>query len=144
MIIEGSYEFTAPRDKLWTFIVNPETMGRCLPDLKSIDIESESKLTAIIGVGVGPIRADFKFKVEIAEKQPTSHVRLKAIGSGSGGSINLDTAIELRETAGGSSITYKSDVKIGGIIASLGQRVMEDTVDKTMAGVFECVKNQLG
>lgn len=144
MIIEGNYEFATPLEKLWAFIVNPETMGRCLPDLKSLDVENENKFTAIISVGVGPIRADFKFKIEILEKQPTSHARLRAVGSGSGGSINLDTAIELREITEGSAISYKSDVKVGGMMAGLGQRVMKDTADKTVAGVFDCVKKQLG
>jgi carbon monoxide dehydrogenase subunit G len=144
MIIEGTYEFTAPREKLWEFITNPTTMGRCLPDLKSLDVENENKFTAIIRVGVGPIRADFKFRIEIVDKQPISHVRLKAVGSGSGGSINLETAIELREIPGGSAIAYKSDVKVGGMMAGLGQRMMKATADKTVAGVFECVKMQLG
>lgn len=144
MIIEGTYEFTAPRGKLWEFIVNPATMGRCLPDLKSLDVENEDKSSAIIRVGVGPIKSDFKFRIEIVEKQPISHVRLKAVGSGSGGSINLDTKIELRDTIGGSAVSYKSDVKVGGMIAGLGQRLINDTAMKTVAAVFECVKKQVG
>jgi len=144
MIVEGTYEFTTPREKLWEFITNPAAMGRCLPDLKSLDVENETTSTAIIRVGVGPIRADFKFRIEIVDKQPISHVRLKAVGSGSAGSINLDTTVELNEIPGGSAISYKSDVKVGGMMAGLGQRMMKDTADKTVAGVFECVKRQLG
>jgi carbon monoxide dehydrogenase subunit G len=144
MIIEGSREFTAPRERLWEFIVNPAAIGRCLPDLKSLDIETENKSSAVIRVGVGPIRSDFKFKIEIVEKQPISRVRLKAVGNGSGGSINLDTEIELRETTSGSAISYKSDVKVGGMMAGLGQRLIDDTAEKTMAAVFECIKKQVG
>ena len=143
MIIEGTYEFTTPREKLWEFITNPATIGRCLPDLKSLEVENENQSSAIVRVGVGPIRADFKFRIEIVDKQPMTHVRLKAVGSGSSGSVNLDTAIELKEIPGGSAISYKSEVKVGGVMAGLGQRMMKDTADKTVAGIFECVKTQL-
>jgi hypothetical protein len=143
MILEGKYELKTSRENLWEFIIDPAKIGKCLPDLKSLEVESEDKFVAVTRVGVGPIRADFKFRIEIVGKEPPSRVRLKAVGSGSGRSINLDIAIEIKEISSGSELSYKSDVKVAGMMTGLGQRLIKDTADKTVAGVFECVKKQV-
>jgi carbon monoxide dehydrogenase subunit G len=142
MILEGTYEFMTPREKLWEFIIDPAKISKCLPDLKNLHIESADKFVAIIRVGVGPIRTDFKFRIEIVGKEPLNHVMLRAVGSGSGSSITLDTAIDLKQIPDGSQLFYRSDVKVAGMMASLGQRVIKETADKTISGIFECIKNQ--
>jgi carbon monoxide dehydrogenase subunit G len=142
MILEGTYEFMTPREKLWEFIIDPAKIGKCLPDLKTLQVESPDKFMAVIRVGVGSIRSDFKFRIELLGKEPVSHVRLKAVGSGSGSNITLDTTIDLKEIPDGSQLAYRSDVKVAGIMASLGQRLIKETADKTISGIFECIKNQ--
>ena len=142
MILEGKYEFGTPREKLWEFIIDPAKIGKCLPDLKTLQVEGADKFVAVIRVGVGLIRSDFKFRIELLGKEPVSHVRLRAVGSGSGSSIILDTTIDLKETPDGSQLAYRSDVKVAGLMASLGQRVIRETADKTISGIFECIRNQ--
>jgi len=143
MIFEGRYELKTPREKLWEFINDPAKIGKCLPDIKSLNVESADKFLATIPVGVGFIKADFKFKIEIIDKQPINSVRVKAVGAGSGSSITIDTKIKLNEISGGTELTYTSETKVGGMIASLGQRLIRDTADKIIAGVFTCVKQQV-
>jgi uncharacterized protein len=143
MILEGKYLLKTPREKLWEFIIDPAKIGKCLPDLKNLSIESEDKFGAVISVGIGFIRADFRFKIEIVGKQPPSQVHLKAIGTGSGSNINMDLAIELKETPEGSELDYSADVKVAGTMASLGQLVIKDTAEKTVIGIFDCIRNQM-
>ncbi len=144
MIFEGKYEFGTSRQKLWDFLSNPTSMAKCLPDVKSFEVQGEDKFVAVVRVGVGFIKSDFKFKAEIAEKEPINHVRFKAAGSGSGSSIALDMKIELGDAPSGSQLSYSADVKVGGVIAGLAQRVMKDSADKILAGVFACIKQQVG
>jgi len=143
MIFEGRHQLNTPREKLWEFIIDPAKIGKCLPDLKSLNIESSDKFLATIPVGVGFIKADFKFKIEITDKQPISKVSVKAVGAGSGSSITIDTTIELNEIPDGTELKYTSEAKVGGMMASLGQRLIRDTADKIIAGVFACVKEQI-
>jgi carbon monoxide dehydrogenase subunit G len=143
MLLDGKYELEAPRQKVWEFIIEPSKIGKCLPDLKSLEVESEDKFLALIRVGVGPIKSDFKFRMEILEKEPASRLRLKAVGTGSGGNIIVDTTIELGEIPTGTELSYRSDVNVGGMMASLGQRLISDTAEKIVAGIFECIKKQM-
>jgi len=144
MILEGKYDFAASQRDLWDFLIDPARIAKCLPDLKSFEVEGEDKFVAIVRVGVGFIKSDFKFKAEIAGKEPIKRLTLKAAGSGSGSNISLDMNIELREISGGTQLSYSSDVKVGGIIASLAQRVIKDSAEKNLAGVFGCIKEQVG
>ena len=143
MNFEGSYELKVPREAVWDFIIDPNKIGKCLPDMKNLEVEGEDKFTAVIRVGIGFIKGDFKFRLAIAEKNPPSHARLTGRGAGSGSSIDMDTAIELAEVPGGTKLTYKADVKVGGVMAGLGQRMMAGATEKTVNDVFDCVKRQL-
>ena len=143
MNFEGTYEVKAPRDKVWEFIIDPNKIGKCLPDLKHLEVEGQDKFKAIVRVGIGFMKGDFIFQLAIVEKTPPSHARLTGTGSGSGSKVDLDTSIDLIEIDGGTKLVYKTDLKIGGVMSGLGQRVIGGTTEKTVNDVFAYVKKQL-
>jgi len=143
MISEGVYDIKASKETLWNFITDPTKLSHCLPDLKSLEIESEDKFKAVIRVGVGFIKSDFKFRLEILERKPTDRVRLVATGAGSGSNVTIDTVIELAEIPEGVRLTYKANILLGGIMASLGQRVLQEAADKIVASIFERIRTEL-
>ena len=108
-----------------------------------MQVEGEDRFVAVVRVGVGLIRTDFRLRIETVEKTPISSVKLKAVGAGSGSSVVIDTVIELKEIPDGTELFYSSDVKIGGMMVGLGQRVFKDAAEKTVAGIFECIKQQV-
>jgi len=140
---EGTYQIRAPREKVWDFVIDPNKIGKCLPDLKSLEVAPDNSFTAIARVGVGFMKGDFKFQLAIVEQTPPSHARLKGVGTGVGSSVNMDTSMDLLEAEGSTKLTYKADVQIGGTLASVGQRVIGSTEEKTIADVFACVKKTL-
>jgi carbon monoxide dehydrogenase subunit G len=143
MNFEGTYDVKAPREKVWAFVIDPNKIGRCMPDLKNLEVVEEDRFNAIVRVGIGFIKGDFKFRLEIAEKQPPSHAHLKGTGSGSSSSVDMDTTIDLTEIPGGTRLAYKADVKVGGMMAGLGQRMMGGATEKTLNDVFACVRREL-
>jgi len=143
MIFEGSYQVKAAREKVWDFIIDPNKMGKCFPDLKNLQVQDENKFTAIVRVGLGFMKGDFKFQITALDQKPPTHARLKGTGVGVGSNVAMDTSIDLGQVEGGTMLTYKANVQIGGTLASVGQRVIGSTVEKTIAEVFACVGRQL-
>ena len=143
MNFEGIFEVKAPRDKVWDFVIDPNKIGKCLPDLKSLQVEADNRFTAIARVGIGFMKGDFRFQLAIVEQTPPSHARLKGTGTGVGSSMNMDTSIDLADSDTGTKLIYKADVQIGGTLASVGQRVVGGTIEKTISDVFTCVKKQV-
>jgi hypothetical protein len=143
MISEGGCDIQASKETVWNFITDPTKLSHCLPDVKSLEMESEDEFKAVIRVGVGFIKSDFKFRLQIIEKKPTDRVRLVATGSGSGSNVKIDTVIQLAEMPEAIRLSYKATILPGGIMASLGQRVLQDAADKMVADIFECIRAQV-
>jgi carbon monoxide dehydrogenase subunit G len=143
MNLEGTYHIKAPREKVFGFITEPNKISRCLPDLKSLQMEGEDRFVALVRVGVGFIKGDFKFRMAVVEKQPPARVRLQGNGSGAGSSVDLDSVIELREVQDATELAYKAEVKLSGVIVGLAQRVIGSATEKTVNSLFECLKKEL-
>ena len=133
----------APLEKVWQFVTDPTRFSKCIPDLKTLEVGADNTFTAVARVGIGFMKGEFKFRLVIVEQNPPSHARLKGTGSGAGSSVIMDTSIDLAEAEGGTALTYRAEVQIGGTLASVGQRVIGGAVEKTLAQVFDCVKKQL-
>jgi carbon monoxide dehydrogenase subunit G len=56
-------------------------------------------------------------------------------GSGSPGFVRGETVITLTEISGGTRVSYTADLQVGGLIASVGQRMLGG-VSKMMADKF--------
>lgn len=143
MNFEGTYQIKAPQEKVWNFVIDPNRIGKCLPDLKSLETVGEDQFGAVVRVGIGFIKGDFGFRLAIVDKEAPKRARLKGAGSGSGSSIDLDTIIELTEMPDGTKLTYKADVNVGGLLAGLGQRMMSAAAEKIVGEVFECIRTEL-
>ena len=44
---------------------------------------------------------------------------------------------------GGTKMAWKADAKVGGLVASVGQRLLEGTAQKIVKNLFECFRAQL-
>ena len=97
---EGTFTTKAPIEKVFAFLLNPNEISKCLPDLQSVDVKTEDKFDAVVKVGVGPIKGNFMFHLTVAEKEAPKHARLKAQGSGSGSSMDLDSTMDLEAANG--------------------------------------------
>jgi carbon monoxide dehydrogenase subunit G len=86
-------------------------------------------------VGVASVKGTYKGKVAIKDKQAPSHYVLSGQGSGGPGFMQGDVAIDLEERDGQTLLKYSTDAKIGGLIASIGQRMMSG-VAKMMVDQF--------
>src|SRR5436189_6127864 len=61
----GEEQITASRDKVWSFVTDPEKVGRCFPDVVDVAVQDPTHFDAVVHVGVGPVRGKFKLKVEL-------------------------------------------------------------------------------
>lgn len=125
MKIEGSYEFDAPRERVWKVLLDPQIMAQCLPGCESMEEVGPDQYEANVKVGIAAVKGSYKAKVRIAERQEPSHYVLSGEGSGGPGFMQGDLAIDLEENdRGGTTLKYSTDAKIGGLIAGVGQRML--------------------
>jgi uncharacterized protein len=133
--IEGSYTFDAPRQRVWEVLLDPKVMAQCMPGCESMNEVAPDQFEAVMKVGVASVKGTYKGKVSIKDKQPPSHYVLSGQGSGGPGFMQGDVAIDLEEADGKTVLKYSTDAKIGGLIASVGQRMLNG-VTKMMVDQF--------
>lgn len=135
MKIEGHYKFNAPRQRIWDLLLDPKIMAQCIPGCDAMNEVAPDRYETVMKVGVASVKGTYKGKVTIKDKQPPAHYVLSGEGSGGPGFMQGDVVIDLEETDGQTTLQYSTEPKIGGLIASVGQRMLSG-VAKMMADQF--------
>ncbi len=143
MHFEGEFSVKAPRKAVFDFLLDPKRISACMPDLQSLEVKSPDDFTAVIKAGVSFIKGDFKMHFTTAEKQPPQHAKLLARGSGMGSTIDLEATMDLAEADGKTKMRWTAEAKVGGRIASVGQRLLSGQAEKTIRQLFGCLQGQL-
>ena len=142
MKIEGSSDIPAPHDRVWAAFLDPDTLAKALPGCEKLDAAGEGEYKAVMKVGVGPIKGTFDGKVRLYDLEPPHRYRMALEGTGSPGFVRGDAAMELTEVDGGTRVTYNADVQVGGLIASVGQRMLGG-VSRMMLDQFFARMNEI-
>src|SRR5213593_2426815 len=135
MKLEGSYDVKAPRQKVWTAFLDPETLRQAIPGCEKLELIGPDEYKATLKIGVAAVKGTFEGKVRLLDKKPPESYRLAAKGSGGPGFERADTVITLTDIEGGTRVAYSADVQVGGLIAGVGQRMLGG-VSKMMADQF--------
>src|SRR5512145_1874165 len=135
MKLEGSYEIKAPRQKVWSAFLDPETLRKAIPGCEKLELTGPDEYKATLKIGVAAVKGTFEGKVRLSDKKPPESYRLSAEGSGGPGFVRSDTVITLSDIDGGTRVSYSADVQVGGLIAGVGQRTLGG-VSKMMADQF--------
>lgn len=128
MMIEGGFALKAPIEKLFDFLLNPETIMTCLPGAESVKLLDETTYECVVKQKVGPISAKLKFVNRLTKVERPTHIEIEGEGEDVTklGHFRQKTLVDLREVSPGQvEITYKSDVSIVGKLAMFGDRVMK-------------------
>jgi uncharacterized protein len=135
MKLEGSYEVKAPREKVWSAFLDPETLRKAIPGCEKLEMIGPDEYKATLKIGVAAVKGTFEGKVRLSDKKPSDSYRLAAEGTGGPGFVRADTLISLADIDGGTRVSYTADVQVGGLIAGVGQRMLGG-VSKMMADQF--------
>jgi carbon monoxide dehydrogenase subunit G len=128
MIIEGGFALKAPIEKLFDFLLKPETIMTCLPGAESVKLLDETTYECVVKQKVGPISAKLKFINRLIKIERPTHIEIEGEGEDVTklGHFKQKTLVDLREVSPGQvEITYKSDVSIVGKLAMFGDRIMK-------------------
>jgi carbon monoxide dehydrogenase subunit G len=136
MKLEGSYVVPAPRQTVWDAFLDPAYLKQAIPGCEKLEAIGPDEYKATMKIGVGGVKGTFEGKVKLVEKKPPESYTMAVDGSGGPGFIRGGTLITLTDAEGGGTrVAYSADVQIGGLIASVGQRMLGG-VAKMMADKF--------
>ena len=143
MKIEGSVKVPAPRDIVWKHLMNPEVLARSMPGCEKLEPNPDGSFHAEMKVGIAAVKGSYRWRVEILEPLPPERLRMKVEGQGTGGFLKGEGSLALSEEGGVTIIYYSGDAQVGGVIASVGQRLVLGAAKQIVNQFFEAFAEQV-
>ena len=140
MKLSGSYQIAAPPEVVWRALTEPESLKGCIPGCQRLDDVGGGNYEAAISAAMGPVRGNFSAKVAMLDQQPYQSYRLSVSASGSPGFVNGEALVTLSDAGNGATtVTVDGDGQAGGLIARVGQRMMENVSRNMLDRFFNCL-----
>jgi len=141
MEFKGRYCIPASPQAVWDALHDEAVLARAIPGCERVQKVSDTEFKASATVKIGPVKARFEGRVQLAPRTPEagfSHA-LTLKGEGQGGAAGFargQSEVRLAPDADGTTtLEYDAKAIVGGRLAQLGQRLI-DGAAKSLADEF--------
>ena len=131
-----------PREKVWESLLNPQVLARALPGCEKLEPNPDGSFAAEMRVGIAAVKGAYRGRVEVLDAVPPEHFRMKVEGQGTGGFLRGEGTLTLVAEGAGTLVQYSGDAQVGGVIASVGQRLLLAAAKQIVAQFFEAFARQ--
>jgi len=143
MDMNGTETINASVEQVWKGLNDPEILKECIPGCESLEKLSDTEMTAVVVLKIGPVKARFEGAVELSNLNPPYSYTIA--GEGKGGLMGFAKGgadVSLAEQPDGTTLlSYTVRADVGGKIAQLGSRLIDSTAKK-LAGQFFSTFNE--
>ena len=143
MKLEGAYTIHAPREIVWKQLLNPHVLARAIPGCEKLEPNPDGSYNAELKMGIAMVRGTYRGRVEILDKVPPEHFRMKVEGQGSGGFLKGEGTLSLAESGNETLISYTGEAQVGGLFASIGQRMILSAARQVVEQFFQAFEKQV-
>ena len=142
MELTGDHTFAAPRERVWQFLLDPETLRQCLPGCERLEAVGPDEYEATMKLGVAAIRGTYTGRVKISDKQEPERYRMLVEGKGGAGQVSGEGLLELFDEGGQTRVHYTGTANVRGTLARVGARVMQPAAKMVVGQFFTCLANK--
>ena len=143
MEIRSTYKFPAPPADVWTLLMDPEAIKSCLPGCRELRPVGGDQYHAEMAIGVGAVSGAFSATVTLSDQKPPESYRLTVDATGRPGFARGSATIVLKPTADGTEVEVVATAEVGGLIARVGQRLIDGVAKMSMDGFFSCIAKRV-
>ena len=143
MKLSGSYEFDATPEKVWQTLTDPTSLSACIPGCEKLEAVGDDEYKATVTISMGPIRSKFDATVKMLDQKPYESYRLIIEGNGPSGFVRGESQVTLSGDNRKTTVNVESDSSSGGLLARVGQRMMESFAKSMMDRFFTCMQQSV-
>lgn len=126
MQFTGRYVVPAPPEAVWDALNDPDILKISIPGCETLERTEAGHFSGSVKIGIGPVNATFKGRVEFTEAEPPRRCVLKGDGQGGvAGFAKGEAEVLLSPENGGTALSYTAKATIGGRLAQVGQRLID-------------------
>jgi carbon monoxide dehydrogenase subunit G len=131
MKVQESFVVAEPPEKLWEFFEQVDQVAACVPGVDTVEAVDDDNLKVRVTQAVGPMRATFDLRMRITERREGELIQFQAVGRavrGAAGNVRTTNTVRLAPTDGGTRVELEGDLAMGGVLGSVGQKVIAKQV----------------
>ncbi|MEM7356220.1 MAG: carbon monoxide dehydrogenase subunit G [Acidobacteriota bacterium] len=143
MKIEGQHTFEAPRELVWKTVLDPTVLAAVLPGCEDFQEVGDNEFTGTLKIKVGPVQGKFKGNVQLSDLQEPESYQMRIKGKGAPGFVDGQGQLRLEDAGSSTVLHYSVDAKVGGRIASVGQRLLDSSSKVITRQALEGLEQQV-
>ena len=143
MEITDTHNFAATPEDVWAVLMDPAAIQACLRGCRELRPIGDNRYHADISIGVGAVSGTFSATVTLSDQSPPNSYRISVDATGKPGFARGSADVLLKRVASGTEVEVNASAEVGGLIARVGQRLIEGVARMTVAGFFSCLAARL-
>ena len=143
MKVQGTASLPAPRQQVWDLLNDPQRLAKLLPGAERLEPDGPDRYKVAMKFGIAAFSGKFQGAVELAEKKPPESLKMRVDGRGAPGFLKGEGTLSLRDKNSVTEVHYEGEAQVGGVIASVGQRMIEVASKKIIQQFFEAAAAEL-
>ena len=127
MHFEETFTVPRPADAVWGFFAEPERLALCVPGVESVAPLEDGRSKVRMTQKVGYLSATFDLKMHVSGREEGRMLEVTSIGRsvrGAVGELRSTNRVTLTPHAEGTRIDLTAEIGVGGMLGSVGQKVM--------------------
>jgi carbon monoxide dehydrogenase subunit G len=131
------------REQVWELFNDPERLAELLPGCERLEPDGKHRYKVAIKFALAAFTGAYVGLVELSEQKPPKSMHMRVEGKGAPGFMKGEGALELVEKGGRTEVRYNGEAQVGGLIAAVGQRMIEAAAKKILQQFFQSATAQL-
>jgi len=143
--VEGTALLPASREQVWKSLTSPQFLAKCLPGAQELKPDGHGRYKVGLKMGIAAFSGKFEGAVQLADEKAPESFKMSVEGRGAPGFMKGAGTITLREDAktNQTEVQYSGEAQVGGVIASVGNRMIEAATKKIIQQFFDAAAAQL-
>lgn len=143
MKLTATYTLPSARDKVFAALTDPGVIQKCIDGCEKMIKTGEDSYDAHLKIGVAGMKGSYVGKVQLKDKKPPESYTLIMEGKGGPGFVKGTAHIRLTAKDAGTELHCDADAQVGGLIASVGSRLIEAAAKRMMDEFFRKFGEQI-
>jgi carbon monoxide dehydrogenase subunit G len=134
---EGSFDLKASPETFFKVATDPKKFSKAIPDVKKVTVKDQNNFNVEFTVSLGPIRGTLKVDFTYEKVEPYSFLSVVGKGGGLQSTVNVRIDAKVAPSSTGSKVDWAADLTVGGLVASVGGRLIESVTKDKITEVIE-------
>jgi hypothetical protein len=134
--VRGQATLPGTPQQVWDLLTDPVRLAKCLPGCERLEPAGPDRYSVAVKFAIAAISGKYTGAVALSEKQPPRSLRIVVEGKGAPGFMKGEGVLELAAKGGGTEVRYDGEALVGGMVAAVGQRMIEAAARKIIQQFF--------